>query len=53
MIALYVVNYRKMYFKTNRIAKTYISGVIFLRLPQNRLMTTYEMTPMEMPSEML
>ena len=53
MIAFYVVYYRKMYFKINKPAKTYISGVIFLRLPQNRLMTTYEMTPMEMPSEML
>ena len=53
MIAYCAVNYRKMYLRMNRTAKTYISGVIFLRLPQNRLMTTYEMTPMEMPSEML
>ena len=34
------VFYRKIYFSTNRIARIYISGVIFFALPLTRLITT-------------
>ena len=42
-----------MYLRTNNNARTYISGVIFLAFPQNTLITTYEITPNAIPSEML
>lgn len=46
-----------MYFNTNSIARTYISGVIFffssvIRFPKI-LIITYEITPIEIPSAML
>ena len=49
----FILFYKKIYFNTNKIAKIYISGVIFLALPQQRLITTYEITPNTIPSEML
>ena len=45
--------YKKTYFSTKSTASTYISGVISLRFPQTRFITTYEIIPREMPSEML
>ena len=47
------LSYNKKYFNTNNTAKIYISGVIFFALPETRLITTYEITPMAIPSEML
>lgn len=38
---------------TKRIARMYISGVIFFALPHTRLITTYEIHPTAIPSEML
>ena len=48
-------NYRKMYFRMNSTVRTYISGVIFfyLALPDSRLISVQETTPIAMPSEML
>ena len=48
-------NYRKMYFKMNSIANTYINALIFLSFasPVIRLITTQEIIPIEIPSEML
>ena len=42
-----------MYFRTKSTARIYISGVIFLYFPHTRLITTYEITPTAIPSEML
>lgn len=45
--------YKNTYFSTKSTASTYISGVISLRFPQTRFITTYEIIPREIPSEML
>lgn len=47
------ISYKKMYFMTKMTARQYMRREIFSRLPVSRLMTTYEMMPKEMPSEML
>lgn len=52
---LWMITYKKTYFNTNNTAKIYIKRLIFFSFafPQTRLITTYEITPMEIPSEML
>ena len=45
--------YKNTYFSTNSTAKMYMSGATFLALPVTVLSTTYEMTPNQIPSEML
>ena len=50
--AYWIFAYRKMYLQTNSAARMYMSGVILSRFPQSRLMTTYDMQPIEMPSNM-
>ena len=49
----YFFSYKKTYFNTNNTARIYISGVIFFAFPQNMLITTYEITPNTIPSEIL
>ena len=47
--------YIRIYFKINSTASIYIRRLIFLffAFPVTRLMTTYEITPKEIPSEIL
>lgn len=47
------ISYKKIYFMMKMTARQYMRREIFSRLPVSRLMTTYEMMPKEMPSEML
>ena len=42
-----------MYFKIKSTARMYMTGVIFSFFPAKRFITTKEITPMEIPSEML
>ena len=51
----FVIFYRKINFRINITASTYIRALIFysFALPVIRLMATYVITPMEIPSEML
>lgn len=42
-----------MYLRTKRTANTYISGLIFFAFPASKLITTYEIVPIAIPSEML
>ena len=45
--------YRNMYLSTNSTARMYINGVTSFALPVASLIITYEMQPIEIPSEML
>ena len=51
----FAIFYRKIYFRINSTASTYIRALIFFSfaLPVIRLMATYVIIPMEIPSEML
>ena len=51
----FTIFYRKIYFRINSTASTYIRALIFFSfaLPVIRLMATYVIIPMEIPSEML
>ena len=53
MLTVNFISYKKIYFMTKMTARQYMRREIFSRLPVSRLMTTYEMMPKEMPSEML
>ena len=41
----------KMYFRMKRTARMYITGVIFLKFPQMRFISTYEIIPRRIPLE--
>ena len=45
--------YKKIYLHTNNTASIYIKGLTFFAFPQNTLITTYDITPSAIPSEML
>ena len=46
-------DYKKMYFSTKSTARTYMRGATSFALPVAVLITTYEITPKQIPSEML
>ncbi len=45
--------YRKIYLRTKSTASTYMSGVIFFAFPAATFKSTYEMIPIDIPSEIL
>lgn len=47
------ISYKNIYLQTNSTASIYINGFTFFAFPQNTLITTYEITPSAIPSEIL
>ena len=48
-----ITHYKKIYFKMNSTANTYITGDTFFALPLTRWKNTYEINPIAIPSEIL
>ncbi len=53
IIKFYFSSYKNIYFNTNNTARMYINGFTSFALPQIAFNNTYEIIPIEIPSEIL